>query len=183
MPAPIIVPQTPITAVFGIVGKQLQLWYVYGNTNCYVSTYNVPNSGVKGVFKLTAPDGTVIYNNTSYSTPDVNGATPLWFKNINLPTNPDGSIVNGIYTAVYSAQITDGVNPPYIVVNTATYNFTYASPKVSITQTVDCISPKYSIADLTNYTVNSVMPVITRTMTLNYPYGSAGAASPLITSA
>ncbi len=181
MSVPIIVPQMPIQTVFGIVAKTLSFTDFYGSTGVYVSTYNLLGSNVKGILKVTAPDGTVIYNNTSYSTPDIVGSTSTWLKSIPMPVNGDGSLVTGIYQVQYSVQITDGTNPPYIVVNNFSYNFQYATPKVSITQSADCISPLYKTADLTNYTVNGVLPTMTRTLTLNYPDGSAGASSPIVT--
>lgn len=175
--------QTPITTNFSITATQIQLTDLYGSTGAYVGTYNIPNSAIRGVFKVIAPDGTVIYNNTSYVSADINGSTPLWVKNISLPTNADGSYVSGIYIAILSTQITDGVNAPYIVVNTATYDFSYTAPTVSITQTVDCISPNFTTVDTTNYDINGGTASITRDLTLDYPYGSAGAGSPLTTSA
>lgn len=175
--------QTPITTNFSITAKQIQLTDLYGSTGAYLGTYNIPNAGIKGVFKITAPDGTVIYNNTSYTSPDIVGSTATWTKNISLPTNSDGSLVQGVYTAVLATQITDGVHSAYIVTNTATYNFVYTSPAVSITQTVDCVSPLFTTVDATSYIVNLFAPTtLTRTLTLDYPFGSAGQGHPLTSS-
>lgn len=145
----------------------------------------IPTTGVKGVFKITDPSNTIIYNNTTY------GAGSDIVRNISavnqivipLPINADGTVVQGNYTLVYSVQITDGSNPVYIVTQTHTYNNQYVAPVVSITQTVDCISPLFTSVDVTDYTVNGVAPTITRTHTLNYPFGSAGEGSPLVSSA
>ncbi len=75
------------------------------------------------------------------------------------------------------------MHAPYTLVNTATYNLAYTRPVVSITQVVDCISPNFTTVDTTNYlTVNGGSLNITRTLTLNFPVGSAGFDSPLTTS-
>ncbi len=179
---PTVLTQTPVTTNFDIVAVAIKMTDLYGSTGAYLGTYSIPNSGVKGCFRVTAPDSTVIYNNTNFSAPDVNGATPLWVKSIAIPTNSDGSLVQGTYTVVYTARITDGSHTTYDVVNTATYNFQYASPTVAITATVDCVSPNFTTVDTTNYVVNSLTPAITRTFTLTFPLGSGGTGTPLTTS-
>ncbi len=181
-PTPTVLSQTPVTTNFNIVIGKIELTDLYGSTGAYLDDYNIPLAGVIGCFMVTAPDSTVIYNNTNFSAPDVNGATPRWIKSVSLPTNSDGSFVQGTYSIVYTARIDDGVNSPYDVVNSATYAFSYASPSVLITQTVDCVSPNFRTVDITNYVVNSITPSITRTMTLTFPVGSGGTGNPLTTS-
>lgn len=158
---------------------------IFTDTTNY-TTPSIPTTGVRGVFSVTAPSGTVIYNNTSY------GAGSDIIRNISannsanttisLPTNSNGSVVRGSYIITYTVQINDGVNPVYYINTTNTYNNQYVTPTVSILQTVDCISPLFTSDDTTNYSVNGVFPTITRTHTLDYPYGSAGEGSPLISS-
>lgn len=184
MSVPIIVPQTPITVNFNIVTGNIELTDLYGSTGIYVSTYNLVNSDVRGVLKITAPDGSVIYNNTNFGSPDIDGAIPTWLKTIPIPLNSDGSRVLGLYLITYTARIADLTNPTYNVVNNSGYNFIYTQPVVSITQTVDCISPLFKSVDNTNYTVNGIAPTtLTRTHTLDFPFGSAGEGSPLVTAA
>lgn len=182
MPTPTIITKTPVKTDFDIVEGVIALNDYYGSTGAYVATYNIPNAGVKGCFKVTAPDGTIIYNNANFSSPDVNGATATWELEVAIPANADGTLVQGTYTIVYTTQITDGTHSMYSLTNNATYDFDYTSPTISITQTVDCISPLFTTVDITDYTVDDILPSITRTMKLYYPVGSAGYASPLTTS-
>lgn len=180
--AAILITKSPVTSNFNIVSGNLELTDYYGSANIYFGTYQIPDSGVIGCFKVTAPDGTVIYNNTNFSSPDVVGATATWTKNVAIPVNSDNTLVEGVYTIVYTTHITDGLHTMYVLSNQATYDFEYVAPTIVITQTVDCISPNFTTIDTTDYVVNGITPTITRTMTLNYPVGSAGFGSPLTTS-
>lgn len=143
----------------------------------------IPTTGVRGSFKITDPSGTVIYNNTSF------GAGSDIIRNVSasnatiipLPLNSDGTVVRGSYIIVYTVQIIDGSNPAYFVTRTTTYNNQYVAPIVSISQIVDCLSPLFTSDDVTDYTSNGVLPALVRTHTLNYPFGSAGEGTPIVT--
>ncbi len=178
---PTVITKTPVTSNFNIFDGLLELTDYYGTAGIYSGTYSIPDSGVIGVFKVTAPSGVVIYNNTNFSSPDVIGATPLWLKSISIPTNADGSLVVGTYSIVYTSRIDDGVHTPYDLVNNASYNFQYTRPTAVITQSVDCVSPNFTTVDATDYTVNTIVPAMTRAFNLEFPYGSAGQYSPLTT--
>jgi hypothetical protein len=99
-----------------------------------------------------------------------------------LPLNSDGTVVRGTYIITYSVQIIDGSHSTYIVTKTNTYNNQYVAPVVTISQTADCLSPQFVSDDVTNYMSNGVNPAITRTNTLDYPFGSAGQGTPIVTS-
>ncbi len=145
----------------------------------------IPSSGVREIFTIVDPDGNTIYNNTDYSAPDIlrsSGATNL--ITISLPLNADGTVVAGSYTITQNTQIIDGSNPTYYLTKTNSYTYDYTVPEVSITQIIDCLSPLFTSVDATNYTVTGVAPSsMTRTHTLDYPYGSAGQGSPIVGSA
>jgi hypothetical protein len=180
---PTIITSVPVATVFNVTPstKKIQLYDINGVGGVYAFSA-IPLAGVKGNFKITAPDGTVIHNNTSLVTPDIDGGTTItWAFEILIPTNADGTFVAGNYSIVYTVNINDGSNPVYNVVFNASYNFQYTSPEVAIVQTVDCLTPNFTSVDDTNYTVNAVLPTtLARTHTLNFPFGSAGEGSPIV---
>src|SRR3990172_2993383 len=133
-------------------------------------------SGVKGVFKITSPSGTVIYANTVFGAgsdivADISLTNAILLP---LPNLSNQAPETGIYTIQSTCQIIDGTNPTYYITATNTYNFTYASPSVSIVPQVDCIQPLFSVSDTSNYIVGGITPTNTRTITLDYPANSGG---------
>lgn len=103
---------------------------------------------------------------------DIDGVVDSALENvlpIDLPLNSDGTIVKGTYTISYQSFIL-GVGQLLI---TKTYNFQYDSPKIAISQVVNCLAPLFTTSDITNYIVNTVMPTISRVHTLNYPYNTS----------
>ncbi len=146
-----------------------------------ISSPSIPSAGVREIFTIVDPDGNTIYNNTDYSAPDIlrsSGTTNL--ITISLPLNADGTVVAGQYTITQNTQIIDGSNPTYYLTKSYTYTYDYIVPEVSITQIIDCLSPLFTSVDATNYTVNGTAPAsMTRTHTVDYPYGSAGEGSPV----
>lgn len=178
---PTVITSTSFTTKFSL-NTDPKVFVLTDTTN--ISGPSIPASGVREVFTIIAPGGNEIYNNTDYNNPDIlrsSGATNL--IPINLPLNGDGSVVQGVYTITQNTKINDGVNPVYYLTQTNSYTYVYEAPSVSINQVIDCISPLFTSTDATNYTVNGIIPTITRTHTVDYPYGSAGEGSPLVGSA
>ncbi len=175
---PTIITSTSFTTNFSLNTSPKKI--LVTDTTDY-TTPAIPTTGVKGILKCTAPDGTIFYNNTNYGAADIirnvsatNGTT------IALPLNSDGTVVQGNYTVEMNTQITDGTNPVYVITTIHTYNFQYESPLVSINQVVDCVSPLFTSTDQTDYVVEGVTPTITRTHNLYYP--SSITTTPLTTS-
>lgn len=142
----------------------------------------IPLANVNGSFKVTAPSGTVIYNNVSYSNGgcDIHISSSLNSQHVvSLPLTISGLVESGVYTIVYT--VFNSVAVTYYT-QTYTFNYTYVSPVVSITQTADCVSPLFTSTDYTNYAQAGATLSLTRIHTLFYPNGSAGEGSPVVTS-
>lgn len=137
-------------------------------------------SSVNGSFIITAPSGTVIYNNSSYTNGgcDIhNNSSRNGQQVIPLPLI-SGAVEEGKYTIVYTVY--DSVAMQYYII-TNIYIFNYNSPLVCIQQTVDCLSPLFTSKDITNYAINGVNPVISSyTNSIYYPNGTAGQGNPTI---
>jgi hypothetical protein len=133
--------------------------FVLTDTFDYVSN-GIALADVKDCFTITAPGGSVIYNNSNFAAPDINrSAGAVNTTTIPLPLLPNGSVVPGTYTVVMKTQIT---GYPNLVTTTNTYTYNFVAPKISITQTVDCINGSFISADTTNYVVDGITPTITR---------------------
>lgn len=140
----------------------------------------VPLADVNGSFKITAPSGTVVYNNVDYTNGgcDIDLATSLNSQQtVSLPLTSGNLIEPGVYTIVYTVY--NSVLAVYYTV-TQTYTFSYISPVVYIEQTVDCLSPLFTSTDITEYTVNSIVPTKVEVHTIYFPNGSEGQGSPVI---
>ena len=120
-----------------------------------------------GVFKIVSPDGLTHYNNTSYASPDINPNTST--SNTTTITLPlvDGAVQQGDYVITYSVQ--DTTVGTLIFTETKTISYTYDTPTVSLTQTINCLVPKVVMTDATNYTQDNIIPTIVRAMKLHYP--------------
>lgn len=135
----------------------------------------ISTSNVNGSFRIVAPDGTTIYNNTDYG--DVGCDIKVSTSTIGQQTISFTPVL-GTYTIIYTVF---DINASEFYTVTNTYNNQYEAPTINITQTVDCIAPLFSQVDETNYTVAGVTPTKTTTNTLYYPVGSAGDGTPVIT--
>ena len=153
--------------------------FIFVDNNAYTAA-SIPLSGVRGDFTITSPSGVVVYNNTSFGAgSDIVANVSLTNAiTIPLPNLANQSPEQGLYVVLYNVQINDGVNPQYYINQTQTYNLVYNSPRVCITEQVDCIQPLFTTTDITNYIVNSVTPTNARTITLEYPANSGG--SPIV---
>jgi len=139
---------------------------------------SIPLADVNGSFKITAPSGVIVYNNTNFTDAlcDIDRVVSAYNQTtILIPLGLDGEPERGIYTIVYTTLIGEEF---FTVTNT--YNVNYTSPVVEINQTVDCISPLFTSVDVTNYTVNGTAPTIDRVHTINFPFGSAGEGDPVV---
>lgn len=136
-----------------------------------------PGQGVNpaiaaGIFTITAPDGTVIYNNTDFDDPDISPATSvLNIYTIQLPLLQDGSVMQGGYTVVYTVRIAATIE--YEVDVTKTYTLSYTRPTVDLSITINQSTPLYKSTDNTAYNISTslgtIVPTVTRVHTLYYP--------------
>lgn len=114
------------------------------------SAQSVALVDITGVITVTAPSG-VTYPGGS---PDIDGSV----GRINTTTIPIPTMVGGtpeVGTYRFDYVVTDGVNT---VSTYKTFNFSFSSPTVTISPTVDCISPLLKSEDTTNYSSGSTTP-------------------------
>jgi hypothetical protein len=129
------------------------------------SGQGIPLTNIKGVIKVTSPRG-VIYNNTNYTTPDVNPNSSLFSGYITLPHNRDGYILAGTYTIQYSV-LNSGDNSVSSHSNTYTYSFIV--PQITINQVVDGYNSTFNSIDTTSY---GSYASLSRVHTVTPPSGS-----------
>jgi hypothetical protein len=146
--------------------------------------YDNPNS-VMGLFEITGPDGSVIYENNNPAAPDIIYAESFVFSTVSIPLDINGKPLKGNYTFTYTAFEIESITPIPVVVKTV--NLSYCDPKPELEITVDCLCGKITSKDITDY--NGAEVVRTHTLTppagLNFePIVSASAeitANPLYT--
>lgn len=127
----------------------------------------VSASDYEGLIKIVAPNGVTIYNNTNWASPDIEPGTSVYnTTTIPLPLNGAGAVLQGSYTITYTVSNDNGTTT---WTKSYTYDFSYESPEISISPSVNYNTPLLSASDETGYTVNSVSPTITRAWTLYYP--------------
>lgn len=136
----------------------------------------IPLADVNMCFVITAPSGTVIYNNADFDDADCD----IWIANdlvsqhvIPLPL-VGTDVEPGTYTIVASAY-----NSVLLTTSTDTntYTFDFEAPEVEIQQTANCVNPSFVSQDITNYDVNGVTPTTIRAHKLYYPEGNVDDAT------
>lgn len=140
----------------------------------------IATSDVRGVFKIVAPSGITVYNNTDYTNSGCDIQTNVSLvsqQTIPLPLGGDGLVEAGNYVITYSVYDSNLLTYSTKV---NTYTYEYVTPEICISQTVDCISPLFTSTDITEYDVEGITPTKTITHTIYYPNGSSGAGSPLV---
>lgn len=102
---------------------------------------------------VTDPLGNVIHNNTDFSSPDVLPASSLLFNDIDIPTDTDGEIIEGLYSFTYNIVVDDpivgllqGAPGPY---------FTIAGNKAALINAAGFITVVRSTGNNGTYTVTS----------------------------
>lgn len=127
-----------------------------------------PDTGVKGVLRITGPSG-LVYANAAFATPvsataDITTAGSFVNGAINIPIDASGVVQKGVYTFEYSVYVTGGTDIGTTFTITPIYfDFCFDKPVVSITQYVDCINAIFTSTDSTNYTVDGIIPSVVRT--------------------
>ena len=150
-------------------------------TNYPAQVPTIANANVVGCFKIIAPSGITIYNNTTITAGgcDINIVASHGLQQvIALPLDSFSNPEQGVYQIIYSVWDSN-LNIWYPSV-TNTYTYTFIAPVVKILQTIDCLSPLFTSKDITNYAVDGIVPSISETHTIDYPYGSPGAGAPTV---
>lgn len=129
----------------------------------------------KGVLKLVAPSGlstwttgnddSTFANPATSSSPDF---TALSGTN-NLLTIPTagGLPQIGLYKLFYNAKDVAGT----LYSLELDMSFCHETPTPSLEFDYDCFASSFEVLDTTNYTVDTILPTVTRTLTLTYPNG------------
>jgi len=135
------------------------------------SGQGVSKAVAAGVFKIVAPDGSVVYNNTNFGSPDIDPDTSLTFSGVPLPLMGDGSVMQGDYVFTYTVQVAGGsISQSYTVPRSKTVTLNYSEPTIDLDITVDCNLPLLTSTDNTSYAVNGITPTInSRDHRIQYP--------------
>jgi hypothetical protein len=130
-----------------------------GSVNTYTITdtsdYAFNNESVSdyvGVLKITIPGGTVVYENTNYSSPDITVGEGS--KTFPLPLDVDGNVITGDYIVTLSVR---NKNTLVVTSNTTTYEYDYIAPTVSIDLSADGFNSTITSKDDTDYGTLSVV--------------------------
>lgn len=131
-------------------------------------TEGIALSDVQVNFKITGPLG-VIYENTSWVTPDIDGeAVSRVFNSVQIPVDGDNKPLAGDYTLQATVKINGLVqNGTYLYSSTFTYS--YIKPTPSILLTDYPFAASLVSRDVTSYFVDGVAPTIQRVFTLQFP--------------
>ena len=122
----------------------------------YNTTYGYTLSNIKGIFKVTSPLGTVLYQNSewlaeTFGDPDIIGNTLDWTKeDISLPLDDDGKPEQGTYIFEFKLSV-DGTTVGFST--TKEYNYQYNTPVVVIDLSVNCSTSELTSVDNTDYDV------------------------------
>lgn len=152
--------------------------FVFTDSTDYVSQ-GVALADVNGCFRIIAPSGVTIYDNTDFSDSgcDIKVSTSV----IDQKEIPTGTLELGNYIITYTVY--DIVLLTYSTI-TYTYDNEYVSPTIEITQFVNVIASLYSQTDDTDYVVNGKTPTMVRVNKLVYPPGiEGGPPAPITTTA
>ena len=134
------------------VGQKVLVTGYDGSTKVALATFGV------------APDATSTYE---FSFSDIVPEASLVNQGIiNLSLSSTGLPIAGTYTIVYSVK---NIITGAYVTSTGTFTFSFITPTIVLTNTVNCFAPQLIGTDATNYVVNGVTPTVTRTHTLYYP--------------
>lgn len=125
------------------------------------SSEGIALSDVVGVFKITAPSGT-IYQNTDFNNPDIDADQSLIFDSVNIPKDASGDYQTGDYTFEYTIEVSGSTQPGQYS-HSETKNYDYSAPSVNIEQEANCECAEVVSKDVTGYAINGVSPSVSRT--------------------
>lgn len=118
--------------------------------------------------KIVDPQGSVYYNNTDVSSPDIDSGGG--FTSINLPKDNDSNVIRGEY--VVTLTYFDANDTPTQFERSYKYDNSYSSPKASLDLTYSVINPIYfKSVDNTDYDYLTFTPSLSRVHKLIHPSG------------
>jgi hypothetical protein len=132
-------------------------------TTGYHTLYGLVQANLKGIIKITGPDGMHPYVNAGwddvnpvFTDPDILGSAPTWSKGgINIPEDSHGEVVKGLYKFEY--WLTNGTNKYYAV---HSYDYQFDIPIVTISEEVICHTALLVSEDTTDYNSDGFVPAI-----------------------
>jgi hypothetical protein len=128
------------------------------------SSYDNPSDYI-GILEINSPIG-LIYQNSSYLSPDISPNTSVFSSYINLPKDVNGFVRFGNYIITYSVkQISTGT----ISVQANTYNYNFIIPELDINQVSNGYLSEFDSLDDTDY---GTYLTLNRTHTVTPPVGS-----------
>jgi hypothetical protein len=129
---------------------------------------------VRGLYKITDPTGTVVYENAGFATddfsaPDVDADVSLDFDTENLPLDSNGDVIKGNYTLDYKIDVA-GATEPGIYAKQSVYSYSFDTPCLKLDLSFDCEDATVTSVDVTDY--GSLLTSKTLTHTLTPPTGT-----------
>lgn len=129
---------------------------------------------VRGLFKITDPTGTVVYENTGFaasdfSAPDIDADVLLDFNTVDLPLDSNDEVIKGNYKIEYKVDVAGAVQPG-VYDKVTTYSYSFTTPCLKLDLSYDCEDATVTSVDSTDY--GSLLTSITRTHTLTPPTGT-----------
>jgi len=115
---------------------------------------------VEGLFKITAPDGTIAYENAGFATndftsPDVDVDVSTLFDTVSLPLDSKDEVQLGDYVLEYKIEVIGGVQPGVYTKSFSVQNC-HVDPIVDVDFETDCFNSKLTSTDNTNYSTELV---------------------------
>lgn len=115
---------------------------------------------VEGLFKITAPDGTIAYENAGFATndftsPDVDVDVSTLFDTVSLPLDSEDKVQLGDYVLEYKIEVIGGVQPGVYTKSFSVQNC-HVDPIVDVDFETDCFNSKLTSTDNTDYSTELV---------------------------
>lgn len=138
---------------------------------------------VRGLYKITDPTGTVVYENAGFATddfssPDVDANISLDFDTVSLPLDSNGDVIKGNYTIDYKIDVA-GAQQPGIYTKQSVYAYSFTTPCLKLDLSFDCEDATVTSVDVTDY--GPLLTTKTLTHTLTPPTGADVSLTPTIT--
>lgn len=115
---------------------------------------------VIGIFKITAPDGTISYENGGFASnvftsPDIDVDVSTLFNTVSLPLDSNGDVQLGNYTIEYKIEVIGAVQPG-IYDKSFTVENVHVDPIIDVNFITDCFNSKLTSTDNTDYSTELV---------------------------
>lgn len=129
------------------------------DTTDYASE-SIALTDVEGLFKITAPDGTIAYENAGFASddftsPDVDVDVSTLFDTVNLPLDSENEVQLGNYLIEYKIEVI-GVEQPGIYLKSFSVENCHVDPIVDVDFITDCFNSKLTSTDNTDYSTELV---------------------------